>query len=349
MIPVAAAAAVVAVVLGASALTRSGGVIRGVSAAAASPSATPPAPPGQNNKLIKEYPPVSAIVPLELTAEGQTNWTFVWFSKAQAAAGNLNVCEVTDGPGWDGRGGCDVVAVGTGDHINLTMVDGTLKLGIATTKVTSVTAVLGDGTHAPSALVSGRGFPYKVWAVSAPAQKGATIYFTGAGGRKLGQIPFPQPRPTPSQPASGGIVVLHYPAHTLGATAGQMKAYLLPGADVGVAGPVVGFWDSSGPAGIDNQPISQSAAVDNFSDALLPGIHATAAEFYGYTHASVSRVVLRMSDGKTFGAKTFAAWSGSGLRLYGFSVPASAMPRDPAGYTLLGYDAAGHVVYQGAP
>jgi hypothetical protein len=371
MIPVVAAAAVVAVVWGASALTGSGGTLRGGSpaAAAASPSATSsaspsatssasssatspitqPKPPGRNNKLIEEYPPVSAIVPLELTNEGQTNWTFVWFSKAQAAGGNLNLCEVTDGDGWNGRGGCDPVVVGPGDRIQLTTVDGTLKLGIVTTKATSVTTVLGDGMHTPGDLVSGRGFPYKVWAVLAPDQSGATISFTGAGGQKLGQIPVPKSTPTPSRPASGGIVVLHYPAHTLGATAGEVEAYLLPGADAGITGTVVGFWDSSGSAGLDSQPVSQSSTVDNFSDALLPGIHATTAAFYGYTHANVSRVVLRMSDGKTFGANTFAGWSGSGVRLYGFTVPASAMPRDPSDYELYGYDAAGHMVYQGGP
>jgi hypothetical protein len=52
-------------------------------------------------------------------------------------------------------------------------------------------------------------------------------------------------------------------------------------------------------------------------------------------------------DGKQYGAQTFAAWRGSGLRLWAFSVPTHLYTSaDPRMDVLMGYDAAGHVVWQ---
>jgi hypothetical protein len=70
-------------------------------------------------------------------------------------------------------------------------------------------------------------------------------------------------------------------------------------------------------------------------------------EFYGYAHESVARVVLRLADGRQYGAQTFAAWKGSGLRLWAFSVPTHLYTSTgPRMDVLMGYDAAGHVVWQ---
>ncbi len=53
-------------------------------------------------------------------------------------------------------------------------------------------------------------------------------------------------------------------------------------------------------------------------------------EFYGYAHENVTRVVLELPDGRRYGAQTFAAWPGSGLRLWAFPVPAwTASPSVP--------------------
>jgi hypothetical protein len=69
-------------------------------------------------------------------------------------------------------------------------------------------------------------------------------------------------------------------------------------------------------------------------------------EFYGYAHANVVRVVLKLPDGRQYGAQTFAAWPGSGLRLWAFPVPTAQALASPAKEVVTGYDAAGHVVYQ---
>jgi len=70
-------------------------------------------------------------------------------------------------------------------------------------------------------------------------------------------------------------------------------------------------------------------------------------EFYGYAHENVTRVVLRLADGKQYGAQTFAAWKGSGLRLWAFSVPTELYTRvNPGQDVLMGYDAAGRVIWQ---
>ena len=44
-------------------------------------------------------------------------------------------------------------------------------------------------------------------------------------------------------------------------------------------------------------------------------------------------------------AQTFAAWPGSGLRLWAFPVPVGTL-RSAASRALLGYDAAGRVLWQ---
>ena len=70
------------------------------------------------------------------------------------------------------------------------------------------------------------------------------------------------------------------------------------------------------------------------------------AEFYGYAHENVTRVVLRLADGRQYGAQTFAAWKGSGLRLWASSVPNNLLRVDLGQDVLRGYDTAGQVVWQ---
>ena len=68
-------------------------------------------------------------------------------------------------------------------------------------------------------------------------------------------------------------------------------------------------------------------------------------EFYGYAHASVTRVVLKLPDGRHYSTQTFAAWPGSRLRLWAFPVSAGIafLSRQNV---WVGYNAAGHVVWQ---
>lgn len=140
-------------------------------------------------------------------------------------------------------------------------------------------------------------------------------------------------------------MVFRYPAHVLEPTAGTMKAYLLDGRLVGVTGKVVGFWDSSSSSAIASRPASGPPAVVNMGGGIVN--HAKLSEYYGYAHQNVTWVVLRLPGGAEYGARTFAAWPGSGLRLWAFTVPSSALSVKPGQDVLVGYDAAGHVIWSG--
>lgn len=68
----------------------------------------------------------------------------------------------------------------------------------------------------------------------------------------------------------------------------------------------------------------QVPAASNFSASRPDPLTLTAArswiggakvaEFFGYAHANVARVVLRLPDGGRYSARTTAAWPGSGAR-----------------------------------
>jgi hypothetical protein len=146
-----------------------------------------------------------------------------------------------------------------------------------------------------------------------------------------------------SQPRTGGIQAFRYPAGTLEPSAGTMTAYLLSGRVEGVGGQVVGFWDSSSSSSVSIVPASGPPAVELFGGDIRN--HSRQTYFYGYAHENVRRVVLRLAGGKQYGAQTFAAWPGSGLRLWAFPVPVGAL-QSAASRALLGYDAAGRVVWQ---
>jgi hypothetical protein len=349
MIPAAAAAAVIAIVVGASLLAGDRSP-RGGSGSArpatTSPSATPPPPPGRNDYLMRQAPPVSAVVPVKLTIDGKITWTFVWFGYMKNARNEgIALCSVTDGGNYYGSGNCGAATVGAGKVAISDGGSGSIRLGTVIRQATSVTAVLGGGRRVPGVLAFGRGFPYKVWAVAYPQENNAHVVFADAGGHELGQVSFSAEYPAPPQPRSGGIVVFRYPAHVLEPTAGTMKAYLLDGRLVGVTGKVVGFWDSSSSSAIASRPASGSPAVVNMGGGIVN--HAKLSEYYGYAHENVARVVLRLPGGAEYGAQTFAAWPGSGLRLWAFAVPSQALSVKPRQDVLLGYDAAGHVIWSG--
>ncbi len=347
VIPLAAAAAVVAIVAGATALTGHGGP-RGAPGRAVSASASPspsgaPAPPGPGDYLIKSTPPSSAIVPVKLTVGPQTTWTFVWFGRMKGDPGEgIQLCSETDGAGYGGTGGCGPVQLQA--QQGFVGGAGTIKLIVSDRQVTSLTARLPDGRGVSGVLAFGRGFPDKVWLVNYPSQDHATIVLRNAEGHVLSRLSIAAEYPTPSQPRSGGIKLFDYPAGSVSPTAGTMTAYLLDGRLIGVNGRVVAFWESDSSSVISNVPASGPQAVVNFGSGWLRG--AKVAEFYGYAHSNVARVVLRLQDGKQYGAQTTAAWPGSGLRLWHFAVPVKSVTFEPLQQVMLGYDAAGQVVWQ---
>ncbi len=75
---------------------------------------------------------------------------------------------------------------------------------------------------------------------------------------------------------------------------------------------------------------------------------AKVVEYFGYAHANMTRVALRLPDGRQYAAQTTAAWAGSGLRLWHFAVPIKAATFETRRQVLLGYGAAGQVVWQQA-
>jgi len=341
-VPVAAAAAVVAIIAGATVLTGHGGLGAdpGRSAPASASASATPAPPGPGNYLIQQNPPVSAIVRVKMKIGGQTTWTFVWFGylKSDRSQGP-NLCSVTDGGGFYGSGGCGITQIPVHQVAVSSGGTGSIRMGVSIRQVTSVTAQLPGGRSAAGVVLSGRGFPGKVWLVNYPSADNARIVFRDASGTEIGYLTQTGNPPFPSRPGSGGITVFHYPAGVVDAKPGWMTAYLLRDGRVG-------FWSSdNADSVISSKPASGPPAVGLLGGDYLRG--SPLVEFYGYAHENVTQVVLRLADGKQFGARTFAAWKRSGLRLWAFSVPTDLLIRAKPGQdVLLGYDAAGQVVWQ---
>jgi hypothetical protein len=66
---------------------------------------TPPPPPGRNDYLMRQAPPVSAVVPVKLTMDGKITWTFVWFGYMKNARNEgIALCSITDGQRGAGGG-----------------------------------------------------------------------------------------------------------------------------------------------------------------------------------------------------------------------------------------------------
>jgi hypothetical protein len=304
------------IVAGATVLT--GGLRGGSGATRTSASASPsvvsgaPAPPGPGNSVIKGTTVLSAIIPVKLTAGQQTTWTFVWFSRPDTGPyRGIQLCSVTYGAGYAGAGGCQppVLEAGQGyaggvDPVRMIATD---------QQVASATALLPHGRSVSGVLAFGRGFPDKIWLVVVPGEERATVVLRNAEGQVVKRMSYQRQDPTAGPlPLSGGIKLFSYPARTISPTAGTMTAYLLNGVLVGVNGKVVAF-GSSGPQSIftmANLPASGQPAVADFGDGWTSG--ATVVEFFGYAHANVARVVLRLPDGRQYGAQTTAAWPAAG-------------------------------------
>jgi hypothetical protein len=210
----------------------------------------------------------------------------------------------------------------------------------------SVTAQRPGGHAVHGVMVSGRGFPYKVWAVRYPSADDAQIVFRDAGGHAVGHLALAGNPPFPARPRSGGIAVFRYPADSRHAKPGWMIAYLMGGKTGPWAGKV-GFWSSDGMDSVISAARASGPPAVGLVGAGEYTAGAKQAEFYGYAHQNVARVVLRLGHGTQYGTRTFAAWPGSGLRLWAFPVPVSAFGTAVRGaVTVQGYDAADHLLWQ---
>jgi hypothetical protein len=307
VIPAAAAAAVVAVVL--AAVTLTGGTHR---AAPAAGTTTPPPPgtPRQVTGVLRAHPAVTAIVSAKL---GGTR-VYAWFSDLRDGYG----CAVVLGtPTSSGGFSCGRWTSGPSD------VDGSaVSTGRASQRATSVTARLNDGTPAPAVVLTGRGFPFRVWFVTIPEGYYALLTFFDAAHDEVQWLPDNvQVQQGASIPGSGGITVDGW------------AAYLANGKVL---------WH--GPHGGAIVPLPWTVK----QKPLLVLYQETTTTNYalGYTRTDVARLVLRMPDGHEYGGPTVPGWPGSGVRLWVRSgLPSGGLP---AATVVISYNAAGKVIAQHA-
>ena len=337
LIPAAAAAAVIAIVVGATALTGHEGLRGAGGTGSVSPSSpAAPAPPGRNDYLIQQDPPVSAIVQVKTSIRGLTSWTFVWFSRLKADPSGTVLCSETKVTGYPTAGDCWSAQIPAGHAAGRPEDSSSVTLGPASAQVASVSAQW-PGGHGAGTLISGRGFPARVWLVSDPVPDGSQIVFRNARGLEVGELTDSSGITSAVRRHGQGITVARYPDGFAGPTPGTITAYLADGR--------AEFWDSdSGLAGLSNTLASDEVGLRVFYGRAEPPISTKLVEFLGYAPQNVARVTLRMADGRQFSARTIAGWPGSGLRLWSFPVPEGLSWT--VRYVALGYDAANQVVSQ---
>jgi hypothetical protein len=179
--------------------------------------------------------------------------------------------------------------------------------------------------------------------VGYPPASGVRLVFRDAAGREMTSLSTAAPKGPPQtpQPRSGGIVVFSYPASKSN-RAGVTMAYLIDGQ--------VGFWSRIWGLYIAPVPVANGPAADGIvldfgwpSDVSRKNPYPSLVKAFGYARTEVARVVVHLPGGAQAVASTFAAWPGSGIRLWAVSVPVHLQYAGHA-FTITCYDAAGHVV-----
>jgi hypothetical protein len=234
-------------------------------------------------------------------------------------------------PGPDGGGNCTGASLARGEVVRSSGTIMNLQWGLADSQVASVTAVLTNGRRVPGVIVSGRGFPHKAWLVSYPKQDPATLLFSDAAGRQVGKLFIPAYDQDFAVPRSGGIGLFQVKG-------GTMTAYLVKG--------MITFWVSNSWNG--GFPAAGWPAVTGLIGA---GTYWAGSETFGYVHAGVTRVVIRLDNGYQRELSAFTpGWPGSGVRFFATALPRSFFPRNGSGAntepqgTVTAYDAAGRVL-----
>ncbi len=333
-IPAAAAATVVAIVAAATVLTGHGGLDGGHGSQSGSPrrggtaQAALPAPLTRKDYLIQQDPPVSQVVRVQAGTAGQAQWVYVWFARMKGGQGTVLCSEVRAGTNLEWAD-CETVALSAGQVAVPTAGFPAFLLGASGPQVASV-AVQRPGHGSAGRLISGRGFPARVWLASVQLASGETIVFRDATGRQVGRLAVNRLIPALARPRHGGITVFRNQT-------GTATAYLIGGR--------VDIWSTATPQEfISVLPASAPPALS----AVLFGVPAVgparSSEFYGYAHGNVAKVTLRLASGKLLTARTFPGWPGSGIRLWAVPGPAG-VTRQP-NYVALAYDAADRIVGQ---
>jgi hypothetical protein len=234
-------------------------------------------------------------------------------------------------PGPDGGGSCADASLARGELVRSSGTIMNLQWGLADSQVASVTAVLTSDQRVPGVVVSGRGFPHQAWLVSYPKQDPATLLFSDRAGRQVGKLFIPAYDQDFRAPRSGGIGL--FPVK-----GGTMTAYLSKG--------LITFWVGNTWNG--GFPAAGWPAVTGL---IGSGAYWAGNECFGYVHAGVARVVIRLDNGYQREVPAFTpGWPGSGVRLFATPLPRSFFPwhgsganTEPQG-TVTAYDAAGHVL-----
>jgi hypothetical protein len=311
LLPVGAAVAVVTIVLASIALTGGHPATRpGVSPSDQVPGQLPPGAA----KLIRNNPPYTALVTV---TDGPATLVF-WFSHRKSPA----VCFYASGGPGGAMGSCPPVehSVAGEPVFHFGSYD-SIELGVITPRATSVTVLLTQPNGIITGrLVSGRGFPQKVWLVNYPEPDNGTIVFRDAAGHQVVSFHLVHLviMPPPSRPAHGGIVVDGW------------TAYLIDGR--------VAWWGPSDAPVVRELPwiVKRQPLIVTFQ-ATTPVDFAV-----GYTPADVARLALRFPDGATYAAPTVAGWPGTGIRLW--VRPGMPWNGIPLKTLVISYNAAGHII-----
>jgi hypothetical protein len=330
--------------------------------------------------MLKDAPPTTPVVTMRLGGPTMAAVSF-WLryddphAWSQQVTSGLQFCQADVGmgggqggsghcgPGVPNLGGLPVVPTGPDAGVDSST---DLFYGIATKRVASVTAVLRDGREYPGQVRAAPGLPERVWAVKFPGPAaGVHVVFRDAAGHGVATIAATVPLPDdPNQsqivlqpPATGGIPVFQYPAAegtwkdsgVGGGPGGTMTAYLVDGHVVFWSNPWGALVSPSAiPAG---QPALAGVAAP--FELLPPGGSSMFKQLkaFGYAHFPVTRVVLRLADGRQFPATLIAAgnangWLGTDFRLWWVNLPISIwnQSKQVPPITVIGYNAAGHVV-----
>jgi hypothetical protein len=234
-------------------------------------------------------------------------------------------------PGPDGGGNCAAATLARGELVRSSGTIMNLQWGLADSQVASVTAVLTNGRRVPGVIVPGRGFPHKAWLVSYPKQDPATLLFSDAAGQQVAKLFIPAYDQDFAVPRSGGIGLFQVKG-------GTMTAYLVKG--------LITFWVSNTWNG--GFPAAGWPAVTGLIGA---GTYWAGSETFGYVHAGVARVVIRLDHGYQREVSAFTpGWPGSGVRFFATALPRSFFPWNGSGAntepqgTVTAYDAAGRVL-----
>jgi hypothetical protein len=360
--PVAAAASIVAIVIAVASIvgTAPGGGTRGTpSSASASSSASSSASASARPCTVDRVRLIcaSAVVQVKQGSGAQATVTSFYFGyvispRTGLASRSLDFCAMVSGPrrpsGTSGGGNCTESSLDAGELASSAGQALDVQYGLAARQVTSVTAVLTNGRRVPGVVVSGRGFPDQAWQVRYPPQDAATLLFFDSAGHQVSKLLMPAidvtyvlPQASYERVPSGGIRMFSTAAVT-------MTTFLVKGS--------ITFVDS-----VTSRGVISNSWLGGFPAAGWPAVTALLGsgtyfggnECFGYVHAGVARVVIRLSNGFQTTVPAFRpGWPGSGLRLFAAVLPGSLFPEHPAdsGDELQGvitaYDAAGHVMAQ---